>query len=140
MGVRVMQGMSLSISHLLTRLVEQVLREGIVTDVTEKIRAENNLRNEIALDILKDWSTKSHDGVNYVWAEVPDGWTGSALLAACEAEGVLVAVADKFTLPNTVAPNAVRLTLSTAHDHDQLKEGLRTVDRIMRSPPMDLLT
>ncbi len=140
LGLRVMQGMSLSISQLLTRLVERLFENGVVDQFGDLIAAENIRRVERAKKILADWDVNSRDGVNYIWVRIPDGWSGSTLMAACEAEKLLVAVADKFTLPGTSAPNAVRLTLSTTQNIDEMAAGLAKLDQILRHPPAALLT
>ena len=94
----------------------------------------------MAKDILNRWEISSLDGVNYIWVGLPEGWSGSNLTAACEAKKMLVAVADKFTLPGIHAPNAVRLTLSTVDDLETLTAGLRNIDALLANPPSDMLT
>ena len=139
-GLRVMQGMSLSISQLLTKIVEKVFESGAVDDFGHRITVENTKRVAHTRDILSSWDVRSRDGVNYVWVGIPEGWSGSTLMSACEAQKLLVAVADKFTLPGSRAPNAVRLTLSTAGNFDDLTAGLRKIDDILSNPPTGLLT
>lgn len=140
LGLRVMQGMSLSISQLLTSLVERLFLSGKIDEFGEKIAIENKARVNIARTVLADWPMQHRDGVNFIWVRTPEGWTGSAFLSACEAEGILVGVADKFTLPGICAPNAVRLTLSHTQNHEILRNGLEKVDRILRSAPPPILT
>lgn len=140
LGLRVMQGMSLSISQLLTKIVERIFESGAIEEYGVKVAAENTRRVAHAREILRKWDVRSRDGVNYLWVGIPEGWSGSTFMSACEAEGLLVAVADKFTLPGSRAPNAVRLTLSTAEDFDALTSGLQKVDSILTNPPVGLLT
>ena len=140
LGLRVMQGMSLSISQLLTKVVERVFETGAVEDYGKLIATENTRRVDHARDILKSWDVRSRDGVNYVWVGIPEGWSGSTFMSACEAQKLLVAIADKFTLPGSRAPNAVRLTLSTAEDFDVLTNGLTKIDALLSNPPTGLLT
>lgn len=140
LGLRVMQGMSLSISQLLTKVVERAFETGAVSEYGDLIAAENTRRVNHARDILKSWDVRSRDGVNYVWVGIPEGWSGSTFMSACEAQKLLVAIADKFTLPGSRAPNAVRLTLSTAEDFDALTSGLLKIDEILSNPPSGLLT
>jgi len=77
--------------------------------------------------------------VNYVWVGIPEGWSGSTFMSACEAQKLLVAIADKFTLPGSRAPNAVRLTLSTAEDFDVLTNGLTKIDALLSNPALALI-
>ena len=140
LGLRVMQGMSLSISQLLTRLVEQLFQLGIVQDFETKVASENETRVERALEILKDWDVGYRKGVNYIWVNLPEGWSGSSLTVECEAQRILVAAADKFTLPDAHAPNAVRLTLSASKNVDEMVAGIKTFDQILRHSPTSLLT
>lgn len=139
-GLRVMQGMSLSISQLLTKMVERVFESGAVEKFGKKIAEENIKRVSHARKTLSKWDVQSRDGVNYIWVSIPQGWSGSTLMSACEAQKLLVAVADKFTLPEMSAPNAVRLTLSTAGTLDDLSAGLQKIDDIFSNPPSGLLT
>lgn len=139
-GLRVMQGISLSISMLLTRLVEILFRDGIADDFAHRVRAENTARLEIARNSLADWNMQHQLGINYVWIRKPPAWTPSAFSAACAAKDIQVATGDGFVLPGTPAPNAVRLTLSGAPNMDRLREGLHTIDDILRTPPNRMLT
>ena len=139
-GLRVMQGMSLSISQLLTKIVEKVFANGSVDKIGQLIAEENTTRVSHARSILSKWDIRSRDGVNYIWVGIPEGWSGSTFMSACETEKLLVAVADKFTLPGTNAPNAVRLTLSTAGDFEELSVGLQKIDHILNNPPTGMLT
>ncbi len=140
LGLRVMQGMSLSISQLLTKVVERLFECGAVEEYGALIAAENTKRVNHTRNILGKWDVQSRNGVNYVWVGIPEGWSGSTFMSACEAQKLLVAVADKFTLPGSIAPNAVRLTLSDPQSLDTLSEGLNKVDAILSNPPSGLLT
>jgi len=131
--------MSLSISQLLTKVVEELFKSGDVHRFGKMIAKENTKRVDLARDILGRWNLQSRDGVNFVWADIPDGWSGSTFMSATEAEGIMVAVADKFTLPGTPAPNAVRLTLSTTPDHETLEKGLHAIANILSNPPSSIL-
>lgn len=140
LGLRVMQGMSLSISQLLTRLVERLFETGTVQKYEPLIAAANIERVGLTKDVLKNWTVRSRDGVNFVWVDIPEGWSGSAFMSACEAEGLLVAVADKFTLPQNPAPNAVRLTVSQTNDKETLKAGIQKIDALLSRSPQGILT
>ena len=140
LGTRVMQGMSLSISHLLTRMTEQLLNSGAIVDFARRLASENTARVEIARQILANWDVQSRYGVNLIWIRKPDRWTSGAFLTMCERRGVMVAPGDNFTLPGDRAPNSVRLTLSGAPDFPALHAGLKTVDAVLRSGPQGMLT
>lgn len=140
LGLRVMQGMSLSISQLLTRLVERLFETGTVQKFEPQIAQTNTARVQLSKSLLKKWNVRSKDGVNFLWVDIPEGWSGSAFMSACEAEGILVAVADKFTLPQKSAPNAVRLTVSQTKDEDELKTGIEQIDALLSRPPQGILT
>ena len=140
LGIRVMQGMSLAISQILTKLVEKSFASGAVADVQAQLASENTARVEIARHVLADWDVASLNTVNYVWIEKPHGWTSSTFLSACEREGILVAAGDAFTLPGSPPPHRARLTLSAARNYDELRAGLEAVDRIVRNPPREMLT
>ncbi len=139
-GLRIMQGISLSISMLLTRLVEILFREGIAEDYAHRIRAENTARLEVARSMLSDWDMNSRLGVNYVWMRKPAAWSAPAFSAACAAHDIQVATGDGFVLPDVAPPNAVRLTLSGAPNLDVLQHGLSTINSILHNPPRRLLT
>ncbi len=140
LGLRVMQGMSLSISQLLTKLAERAFRDGLVEEFGKKVAAENIRRVNEARRLLEPWDVRSLDGVNYIWVGIPEGWSGSTLMSACEAAKILVAVGDKFTLPDASAPNAVRLTLSTSGSFNAMSTGLQKINSIFSAPPTGMLT
>ena len=139
LGLRVMQGMSLSISQFLTSTVAELFNSGTIDDYQMRLASENTARVEVARAALKEWDVRSTNAVNFVWIRKPPGWTGSAFLRACEDAGVLVAPGDSFTLPGGEAPNAIRLTLSAARNFDELREGLATVNRVLREPARAML-
>ncbi len=136
LGIRVMQGLSLSISQVLTQAVERLFADGAITEFSRRVRAENIARLEMAREVLAGWDVSSRPGVNYVWVKKPEGWTGSAFLQACERERILIAAGDSFTLPGGAAPNAMRLTLSGTEDSDTLREGLERIARLLAEPPV----
>lgn len=140
LGVRVMQGMSLSISHFLAALVEQLFAHGHVADFGRRIAAENTARVEVARSVLSDWNVRSQNGVPLIWLRKPDRWTSGAFMSACQNAGVLIAPSDSFALPGQAAPNAVRLSLSAASDYPTLRRGLETVNSLLGNRPRGMLT
>lgn len=139
-GLRVMQGMSLSISQPLTSLISRLFSDGIVAEFAPRIAAEYEARTEMAVRILSNWQVRSRPGVNFVWVRHPPGRTASALMAATEAAGIQVAAGDSFSLPGAQPPNAIRLTLSGPGDHAELSHALQCIDTILSNAPETVLT
>jgi DNA-binding transcriptional MocR family regulator len=137
-GLRVMQGLSFSISQILTRLVEYLFDSGAVAEFSARIRAENIDRAGLARKTLARWQVATCQGVNFVWVGLPPGWTGTELNRACEAAGLLIAPGDSFALPGGRVPDAFRLTLSGAPERAELAAALGRIDVILTGAPQAL--
>ena len=140
LGQRVLQGMSFSLSALLTQLVERLFATGSVDSIGQKIRAEGRARLDIARSALGHWDITTCDGASLLWLNMPAGWRASAFQNSCEKQDILLAPGDSFTLPDEPAPNAVRLSLSGSVDRARLKAGLETIDALLAGPTREFLT
>ncbi len=139
LGVRVMQGLSLSLSHVLTKLAATLFENGSVAKYGPMIASENAKRLELALNLLGRFDVSYVRGVNFIWVEIPRGWRASHFLQACQREHIFVAPGDLFTLPGEPAPNAMRVSLAGADSHEALTKGLTRIADLLSHPPRAML-
>ncbi len=140
LGQRVLQGMSFSLSALLTLMVERLFATGTVDAIGAKIRTEGVVRLDMARQILANWDIATCEGASLLWLNMPAGWRASAFQNACEKQNILLAAGDAFTLPDEPAPNAIRLSLSGSSDRARLKSGLETINALLAGPTREFLT
>ncbi len=140
LGQRVLQGMSFSLSQLLTQLVEQLFASGTVETIAQKIKAEVRFKLDLAHSILGQSDIATCQGASLLWLNMPSGWRASAFQNACEKANILLAAGDAFTLPDEPAPNAVRLSLSGSADRARLGAGLETINALLAGPTREFLT
>lgn len=138
-GVRLMQGFSLAVPQPMTSVVERLFADGKIAEVREIIAQENTARVGLARNILNDWTMDSRDRLSFLWLHLPPGWTSSAFVAAAAAQKISVTPGDSFALPGGTVPHAVRLTLNAPSKREDLADGLRRLDALLRQPQHSIL-
>ena len=88
--------------------------------------------------VLDPWGARLRDGVPFAWLPMPRGWRASSFLRAAEAEGIRLKAADEFALIDGRAPNAVRIALTAVRSETRYREALATLDRLLRTPPIEI--
>ncbi|MFZ1660978.1 MAG: PLP-dependent aminotransferase family protein, partial [Paracoccaceae bacterium] len=77
-------------------------------------------------------------GLSFLGLPMPRGWRASTFAREAEAAGVLVRSADEYALTDGRAPNAVRIALAGGIPEADFATAIRTLARLLDSPPVDI--
>ncbi|XPV76127.1 MAG: PLP-dependent aminotransferase family protein [Desulfovibrio sp.] len=108
------------------------ITDGTAKKTIEKKRKDAAERNVIAKEVLKDFDFNAQDTGFYIWLELPEPWTGKTFETRCRELGMNVFGAEKFVVGDTVAPRAVRLSLTGPKSPEKLRQGLGLVRDILQ--------
>lgn len=108
------------IKAILTLWVET----GVADLISGDIASECLMRERVATQALKGYQVRAPRGTMHIWLSLPAlcGATEFAVLA--QENGVLLRPASHFSVGDTRAPDAVRLSLSTPANIGEVKQGL----------------
>ncbi len=139
-GQNVMQAMSHSFPSLISQLALELIRSGYADTLMEQIRDYRRERVHLAVNQLGRWRINWNEAADFLWLELPEGWRSSTFSLASQEIGIQVAPADLFLSGDGVAPNAVRLTLGGKHGLAVFSNALERLDRLLDSPPREMLS
>jgi DNA-binding transcriptional MocR family regulator len=105
--------------------------DGTASRVLAEKRAEGARRYMRACDLLEGLRFRGKPTGFYIWLGLPAPWTGQTFAAEAAARGVSVFGAERFTVGESPAPAAVRISLTGAERMDDLVQGLTTVRQIL---------
>ncbi|EGB15371.1 transcriptional regulator, GntR family with aminotransferase domain-containing protein [Pseudodesulfovibrio mercurii] len=111
------------------------IHDGTADRVVEAKRAEAARRYMLACDVLDGLRFRGKRSGFFLWLELPEPWTGRALEQAAAGRGVSVFGAEKFTVGQSPAPRAARVSLTGAESPERLREGLVILRDILRGRP-----
>jgi len=137
---RLMQTNSFGVSRLVTDVAMELLTSGDAMDIRRKVMEVVNKRVEYTVNLLGKWDISWRRDVPFIWLRLPRGWRASSFAMACERESIIVRAADEFALNNMPTPHAVRISLNANIPLEAYGAALKTIDRLLSSPPMDVDT
>ncbi len=137
---RLMQTDSFGVSRLVTDVAAELLTSGDAMDIRRKVLETVSRRVEYTVNRLGKWDISWRRDVPFIWLRLPRGWRASSFAMACERESIIVRAADEFALNNMPIPHAVRISLNTGISLDTYGAALKTIDRLLSSPPMGVDT
>ena len=122
-------------SPLTSAIATRWIEDGTADAVLAAIREEAKGRQAIAAAILPANLAQTDPQGFHVWLRLPPAWTRGEFASRLRTAGIGVVASDAFALASP--PEAVRLGLGAAANHDELKRSLQTVaDLLDQSPPM----
>jgi DNA-binding transcriptional MocR family regulator len=68
-----------------------------------------------------------------VYLPLPLPWQNDTFASSLRQAGVQVRTMDHFAAGRTPVPHAVRISLNAAHTREQLRDGLRTIARMLQA-------
>ena len=111
------------------------IKDGTADRVVAAKRDEAARRYALAGRILAGHEYRGLPTGFFLWLHLPRPWTGTTFEAAARRAGIGVFAAEKFAVGETVAPAAVRVSLTGAADPDEMRRGLETVAGLLRAAP-----
>lgn len=116
---------------LMAELVTKWIQDGTAQRIVAYKRAETQARSELATRILGPARTISP----HRWILLPDRWRTEDFTSECRARSVLISSASAFAIHREQVPIAVRVSLASPPDRQQLEPALQIIAGLLRSGP-----
>lgn len=114
-------------TSLTAAIASRWIGDGTAEEICTAIRQESAKREQLASSILAGADLVSKPGAMHVWLRLGAGYDRHAFAASLKSRQVLVRPAELFAVDDTPPPNAVRLSLSSPLDRDNVERGLRII-------------
>ena len=107
--------------------------DGTAAETAARKQAEAAARQAIAAEELTGHDVRTAPHAYHLWLPLPARLKAAELALRCERQGVAVSTAATFDVNREQTENAIRLTISGAATRDDLRQGLRTVARLLEA-------
>jgi DNA-binding transcriptional MocR family regulator len=122
-------------SPLTASIATRWIEDGTADAVLAAIRDEAKSRQAIAAELLTAAMVHTDPQAFHVWLRLPSAWTRGEFTGQLRTAGIGVVTSDAFAL--TSPPEAVRLGLGAATNHNGLRQSLQIVaDLLTQSPAL----
>lgn len=111
------------------------LADGTLERILRLRCEEMDARHRSAARLLDGLGARTRARAYQLWLPLPAHWESRALAEALLREGVRVSAAEEFSADARPAPDAIRISLSATRSRRALEQGLRTIRRVVESPP-----
>ncbi|MGU3467772.1 PLP-dependent aminotransferase family protein [Methylobacterium sp. C33D] len=128
-----LRAINMMASPLTAALASHWIAEGVLDAVVAAIRQENELRQAVARETLRDLDVRAHPCGHHLWLRLPDPWRRGEFGAHARQLGVSVVPSDPFAVGT--APEAIRVSLGAAPDAETLRYGLSLLATLLAHPP-----
>ena len=117
---------------LMAELAARMINDERVETMIAAHRAETMARHEMADQFLGRWVNPDRERqAHHMWLELPKPWRAEQFVAAALGAGVAVTPAEAFIPGGDASPNAVRVCLGAAADHESLQAGLSGLGQLL---------
>jgi DNA-binding transcriptional MocR family regulator len=120
-------------SPLTAAIASRWIEDGTAGEVLAAIRSEARVRQAIAAQLLPKGSMLADSEGFHGWLRLPPVWTRGEFTARLRSAGIGVVASDAFAVGP--APEAVRLGLGAAEDHEHLRQSLGVIADLLAQSP-----
>lgn len=120
-------------------IISRWIQNGTADIVADRIRRDSAQRQAVAREELAGFDFATTQNSFHVWLHLPEPWRAQDLVAAATAQGVSLTSTELFVPGRAETPHAVRVSVSSTHDIDELRRGLRILTRVLRRQPAPCL-
>jgi DNA-binding transcriptional MocR family regulator len=117
----------------LAEVAAMLIEDGTAAAANDAQKAEAKERMRIAGEILGERFCPPTPAFN-LWLHLPPPWRADAFAAETYRRGVVVSPAGSFATTRKV-PEAIRVSLSAPHNHDDLRRGLHIIGQLLKGSP-----
>lgn len=114
-------------------LVSQLINNGLAQKMVEEKREEMLRRNSLVEQYLSRYNILGSNYSQFRWLILPKKWSGSSFERVAKENGVQVFGNERFTVGKALVSPAVRLSISTPKNMDQLEKGISIISNILKS-------
>ncbi len=123
-------------STISAELVTRIIESGTAEEMVRKKRQIIARRLQLAKEVLDGFSFQASESSAFLWLNLPDGWSCADFENTALMNRVRVISAYKFHVGSQLPPNAVRVSLGSVKDDEQLIKGLNILVRILNQNPL----
>jgi DNA-binding transcriptional MocR family regulator len=123
-------------ASLMAEIATMWIEDGTAERFVRWHRQETKARQEIAHDILRDYSVSSHPASYHLWLHLPNRWRVADFVLTAQARRVGVTSSSVFSIDPNRVPNAVRISLGAPPTREVLRAGLEIVAEVLQSRPL----
>jgi DNA-binding transcriptional MocR family regulator len=127
--------MCVAVSPIVPELVATMMADGTAERITQNNLFELKERHNIAVEMLKGFTLRSHQAAPFMWIMLPNEWDSESFAAAAKANGVSLVSSDYFAVDRANAPAAVRISLNSGSSQQILKQALSICRGLLHRPP-----
>jgi DNA-binding transcriptional MocR family regulator len=118
-------------AEMVTRLIEN----GTAGEIVNKKNQVISHRLQLAKTAFEGFSYQAAEGSMFLWLNLPEGWSCSDFENTAFMNRIRVISAYKFYVGSQLPPNAVRISLGSVKNDEQLMRGLNTLVSILKQYP-----
>lgn len=120
-------------SPINAEIITRLIRSGKAVEAIHLKREESARRFSLAMDCLGALGLQGREHGFFAWLPLPSGYTGREFELSARAAGVQVFCAEKFAVGSGAVSSAVRISLSSASNIQELARGLQLLKIILQS-------
>ena len=122
--------------QIMAEIASRWIADGTAADLIAWQRAEAVTRRAIVTNRLAALVDPKAPACNHLWLPLPEPWRADQIITLARRRGLLLAPPETFTVGQSPTPQAVRLSLGAAEDHDALAIGAETLSDILEGAPL----
>ncbi len=114
-------------------LICQWIQDGTAEKTMLLKRKAANERYEAVRDIIDEMEIVGNPSGFFLWLTLPDPWRGFMVESRAREEGLNIFSAEKFAVGDSPVPPMIRLSLSGPKNIEELRYGLKILNRIIQT-------
>ncbi|MBP1745260.1 MAG: transcriptional regulator, GntR family with aminotransferase domain, partial [Firmicutes bacterium] len=116
-------------------MVARLIESGTAGEIVDKKNQVISHRLKLAKAAFEGFSYQAAEGSMFLWLILPEGWSCSDFESIALMNRIRVISAYKFHIGSQLPPNAVRISLGSVKNDEQLMRGLNTLVQILKQNP-----
>ena len=121
------------VAPLMPEIVTDWLETGVADQLIGQQRRRIAERLALARRCLQGLPVRWAADLPHLYLPLPEPWQSDSMASALRQAGVQVRTMEHFAAGRAPIPQAVRISLNAAHSREQLRDGLRTIARVLHS-------
>lgn len=122
-------------SPLLAEICTRWINSGLAEQLLAEQKQELSQRNQLMRQYLGEFACRINPHSLHAWLELPEQWRSSEFILQAERRSVKVIGEDNFVVAQYRAPQAIRLSSSSAWSQNHLERGLKVLAELLRQEP-----
>ncbi|OOV86457.1 PLP-dependent aminotransferase family protein [Oceanospirillum linum] len=122
-------------SPLIAEICTRWIKSGLANQLLEEQKRELILRNQLMTEYLGAFNCRINPYSLHAWLELPEPWRSREFIQQAQRRNVKVIGEDNFIVAQYRAPQAIRLSSSSAWSQNHLERGLKILAELLHQEP-----